>query len=151
MPGPKVPGLNSVSTTPERSALMGRVRQSGTAAEMAVRRILFRLGARYRVNVRGLPGRPDVANKGRKKALFVHGCFWHHHKGCERARVPSRNERFWAKKFAANAARDRRNVQALMSRGFQVLVVWECELDQPEILRARLAAFWNDPETTADD
>ena len=131
-------------TTPDRSSLMRRVKQQGTAAEMAVRRLLYSTGARYRVNVRSLPGSPDIANAGRRRALFVHGCFWHGHTGCRRATVPKRNREFWRKKFAANHARDLRTVAALEARGYKTLTVWECELKDLEALKSKLMCFWFD-------
>jgi len=123
---------------------MGRVRHEGTEAELRVRRILHGLGARYRVNVHSLPGSPDIANKTRRKAIFVHGCFWHHHVGCPKAGLPKVNREFWRKKFADNRARDERKEEALRSRGIDTLVVWECELNNEEALSKRLRRFWFD-------
>ena len=116
--------------------------QRVTAPELAVRRILTSLGAHYRVNVRGLPGRPDIANKSRRKAVFVHGCFWHFHEDCARGRLPSRNRSFWESKLRRNRERDAEKVQALVGEGFDVLVVWECELADPQILCGKLERFW---------
>lgn len=130
-----------VRTTSRRSRLMKHVRQKDTPLEARVRRALFAHGGRYRVNVKGLPGSPDIANKGRRKAVFVHGCFWHHHKRCARGRVPKRNREFWAEKLAANEARDARKVEDLESLGYDVLIVWECEVDD-ENLGSRLKEFW---------
>lgn len=121
---------------------MASVRQEGTSAELRVRELLHGLGFRYRLNVENLPGKPDIANKWRKKAIFVHGCFWHHHEGCHRATVPKRNAAFWRKKFTENSERDLSKIQALAIRGFDVLVVWECELDDPGVLKRRLRDFW---------
>ena len=121
---------------------MRRVRQRGTAAERVVRRLLWSIGGRYRVNVVGLPGRPDIANRKKHRAIFVHGCFWHHHEGCSRAGLPSRNRTFWREKFASNRKRDEKKEDDLRRAGFDVLVIWECELgDQPALLH-RLAEFW---------
>jgi DNA mismatch endonuclease (patch repair protein) len=133
---------SGLKTDPKRSALMRRVRQRDTEPELAVRRILTSLGARYRVNVRDLPGSPDVANKSRRRALFVHGCFWHSHQFCSRGQVPKRNREFWSEKLGANRARDTRKVRELSEYGFDVLVVWECELEDEPILRDRLEKFW---------
>lgn len=124
---------------PARSDLMRRVRQSGTKPEQEVAAALRELGIRFRQNVRTLPGSPDFANKSRRWALFVHGCFWHRHRNCVRATTPTRNRRFWLDKFGANEKRDRRNTRELRSIGFQVITVWECQtLDTPRLLR-RLA------------
>lgn len=122
---------------------MRRVRQQGTNAEKVVRRLLWSLGARYRVNVKGLPGRPDIANKTRLRAIFVHGCYWHHHAGCSRAGLPKRNRTFWREKFARNRDRDMKKEKELRCAGFEVLVIWECELADEAVLVRRLDEFWN--------
>src|SRR5690606_28053616 len=106
--------------SPQRSALMGRVRQAGTAPELVVRRILRSLGNSYRLNRRDLPGAPDLANGTKKWAIFVHGCFWHRHTSCPRASTPKTNQDFWRDKFEANKKRDQRNIEALRSLGFTV-------------------------------
>jgi DNA mismatch endonuclease (patch repair protein) len=131
-----------VESTVERSALMRRVRQKGTDVELIVRRALSRIGARYRLNVKDLPGRPDIANKRLKKAIFVHGCFWHYHPSCGRGRIPKRNSGFWEEKLAGNVERDRRKIDVLQQRGYEILVVWECELNDLAILERRLKEYW---------
>jgi DNA mismatch endonuclease Vsr len=130
------------STTPERSALMKRVRQSDTPLEIAVRRILHSLGGRYRVNVKGLPGTPDIANRARRRAIFVHGCFWHNHDACSRGRIPKRNRRFWNAKLTANRQRDDLKLEQLRGRGYEVMVIWECDLEKTEDLVKRMERFW---------
>lgn len=127
---------------PQRSELMKRVRQKDTSAEQAVQQTLRGIGARFRTNVKDLPGRPDIVNKTRKKAIFVHGCYWHAHLGCHRFRLPKHNREFWAEKFAANILRDIRKAQQLADRGFDVRVVWECELERPQELEQGLRTFW---------
>lgn len=112
-----------------RSDLMSRVRQRGTTPELAVASILTSLGCRYRKNVGDLPGSPDFANKARKWAVFVHGCFWHRHAGCIRSSTPKTNKEFWLRKFARNQKRDSEAIVALNQLGFRVLVVWECETE----------------------
>jgi len=140
--GPGEKSMNStLEPTARRSALMKRVRQRDTEPEWAVRRSLWSIGARYRVNVRGLPGSPDVANRARRKAIFVHGCFWHFHEGCDRGRLPKRNRAFWKKKLEGNRARDASKVEQLGALGFDVLTLWECELAD-EALLSRLHDFW---------
>ena len=119
------------------------MRQRGTAAELGVRALLTELGAHYRLNARSLPGSPDIVNRRAGKAIFVHGCFWHRHPGCPRTTTPTRNHAFWAAKFAANQRRDTRKQKELASLGFDVLVVWECELSHPTKLKARLRRFWS--------
>lgn len=122
-----------------RSALFARVRQKGSAPERAVAAALRKLGAAYRLNVRSLPGSPDLANKTRKWAVFVHGCYWHHHTGCRRATVPKTNEAFWRDKFRANRLRDAKVIRALRRAGFTVAIVWECRADDSTVLAARLS------------
>lgn len=133
--------MRLLQVDPKTSARLGRVRQKDTAAEQAVRRTLHRLGLRFRVRNRDLPGTPDAANRSRRWTLFVHGCFWHAHTGCYRATVPKRNRDFWVAKFEANRARDARTVAELRRRGYRALVVWECEMDDRERLERRLRAF----------
>lgn len=132
----------TLDTTPGRAALMRRVRQKNTEPEVVVRSLLRDIGAHYRTNVKGLPGRPDIAHKGRKKALFVNGCYWHFHDVCEHGAVPRSNDAFWSEKFEGNRQRDQRKITALEELGFDVSVVWECELAEPEILLHRLERFW---------
>lgn len=127
--------------TAERRALMARVRREHTAPELVVRRLLYRLGYRYRLHRRDLPGTPDVCFPGRKKAVFVHGCFWHRHPGCRRASTPKTRTSFWSEKFAQNVARDRRELAELRRLGWHALVVWECETENPTELVAVLSAF----------
>ena len=112
-----------------RSELMGRVRQQRTAPERLVARFLASHAIRFRYNVRGLPGTPDLANKTRRIAVFVHGCFWHRHEGCYRATTPKTNKAFWLAKFTANLERDRRRISQLKRMGYEVAVVWECQAD----------------------
>jgi DNA mismatch endonuclease Vsr len=124
---------------PARSALMARVRQRGTAVELAVGDVLRSIGASYRINVRKLPGSPDFANRTRKWAVFVHGCFWHHHARCKRATVPKSNKKFWRDKFDANRARDKRALLELRRLGFRVTVIWECQIGDGTLIRERLS------------
>lgn len=131
-----------MKTTPERSRLMSRVRQKGTPGETIVSHELWHLGGRFRRNVSALPGSPDVANKSRRLAIFVHGCFWHQHAQCGRGTIPKRNRGYWKEKLIENVRRDRRKVAALRQRGFRVMTVWECELKRREALRRRLRRFW---------
>jgi DNA mismatch endonuclease (patch repair protein) len=127
------------NTDPVRSALMSRVRQAGTRPEKAVAVALRAMGIAYRLNSRSLPGSPDFANRRRKWAIFVHGCFWHHHTGCRRATVPTRNREFWVAKFAANRSRDARSIRALRRAGFSAIIVWECETLDSRTLQSKLS------------
>jgi DNA mismatch endonuclease (patch repair protein) len=112
---------------------MKAVRQSGTAPELRVRRLLTNAGLRYRICPDDLPGRPDLANKSRHWALFVHGCFWHAHPNCRLATVPKTNRAFWIEKLTANRARDATKARALRKLGYKVVTVWQCELDDPKL------------------
>jgi DNA mismatch endonuclease (patch repair protein) len=116
---------------------MQRVRQRGTPAEKIVARVCRELGLRYRLNVKSLAGSPDLANKARRWAIFVHGCFWHQHPRCPKATMPKRNAAFWRDKFEANRRRDAAKIDTLRSTGFTVAVVWECETANPRALRRR--------------
>ena len=110
-----------------------------SSAELKVRRLLTRMGLRYRLHRRDLPGSPDVAFPGRRVALFVHGCFWHGHDCRRGARVPKANADYWRAKVARNRARDDAALQALAALGWRAEVVWECELKDQAALAARLA------------
>jgi DNA mismatch endonuclease (patch repair protein) len=129
------PSRNDLVIDPETSARLGRIRQHGTSAELTVRKLLHALGRRFRVHNRDLAGSPDVANRRRKWAVFVHGCFWHRHAGCKRTTTPSRNRKFWLQKFEANVARDARVQEVLRTQGYRVLVVWECETEDVSRLK----------------
>lgn len=126
------------STTAETSRRMGGVRQRGTTPELEVRHTLRRSGLHYTLRNRDLPGSPDLANRSRRFAVFVHGCFWHQHPDCRFATIPKRNREFWLAKFAANRRRDARSVGELRQRGYTVLVVWECEAADPDALLQRV-------------
>jgi len=107
---------------------MASVGQRNTGPEMSLRRALHRLGLRYRLHDRKLPGSPDLVFPGFKSAVFVHGCFWHVHKGCKFAKEPVSRQDFWRAKFEANQKRDRKNYNSLLASGWRVLVVWECAI-----------------------
>ena len=120
---------------------MARVRSADTSPELAVRKLLHRLGYRFRLHRRDLPGTPDICFPGRRKAIFVHGCFWHRHEGCRRTTTPRTRRSFWTEKFRDNVVRDRGNLNDLAALGWSVLVIWECETADPETLASRLAGF----------
>lgn len=123
-----------MTVDPARSALMSKVKGKDTRPEMVVRRTLHRLGGRYRLHRKDLPGSPDIVMPSRKIALFVHGCFWHRHEDCKMASSPKTREEFWNAKFDANMARDRRNTERLEQIGWRVEVIWECETKKPDRL-----------------
>jgi DNA mismatch endonuclease Vsr len=126
-------------TTAETSARMGRIRRRGTKPEMIVRALVSSLGVRYTLKNQDLPGSPDLANRTRKFAIFVHGCFWHRHEACSRATVPKRNHNFWTAKFERNVERDLSVNAALQNMGYKVATIWECELGSLPRLRIRLS------------
>lgn len=134
-------------TRRRRGEVMSRVRSRNTAPELAVRKLLFALGYRFRVNMPGLPGTPDIAFTRKKKAIFVHGCFWHQHSGCPRNRPPKSNRAYWAPKLARNKERDRENRAALRRKGWLCLAVWECELSDFKLLSRKLRKFLQLPLT----
>jgi DNA mismatch endonuclease Vsr len=114
--------------TPKVSALMKRIRRHGTAPELAVAATLRSHGLFYRKNVKGLAGRPDFANRKGRWAVFVNGCFWHHHTACRHAGTPNSNSEYWRSKFQRNRVRDARSIAQLRRSGYRVLLVWECEV-----------------------
>jgi DNA mismatch endonuclease (patch repair protein) len=132
------------SVSPERrSEIMSLVRARDTGPEMKVRRLVHRMGFRYRLHVGALPGHPDLAFPSRRKVIFVHGCFWHAHRGCKLARIPKSRVEFWENKIAGNRERDRRNRRRLAKMGWRLLVIWECETGKID-LAARIKAFLED-------
>ena len=110
-----------------RSEVMSRVRSKDTTPEIAVRRALHAAGLRFRLHRRDLPGRPDIVLPGRRTVVFVHGCFWHSHAGCKRARTPATRLDYWLPKLRRNVERDQASEAALKAAGWRVLVIWECE------------------------
>jgi DNA mismatch endonuclease (patch repair protein) len=127
-----------------RSALMARVRQKGTAPELILRQLARRLKITFRTNGKHLPGSPDLFTMKQKRAVFVHGCFWHRHTNCRSATTPKSHREFWMAKFEANLQRDRRKVRRLRSLGFRVMTVWECQVKSPKKIdrvTQRLANF----------
>jgi DNA mismatch endonuclease, patch repair protein len=124
----------------KRSEIMRQVRSTGTQPELIVRGIVRRLGLRYRSCVRNLPGKPDLLTVGQRKAILVHGCFWHGH-DCDAGKLPESNRSYWKKKQARNGLRDLESVRALRSIGWKPIVVWECETHSSKRLQARLARF----------
>ena len=124
-----------------RSALMRRVRGRNTTPERVVRRTAHALGYRFRLHRRDLPGTPDLTFPRLRKAVFVHGCFWHRHAGCSRTTSPKTRASYWRDKFEQNVERDRRNAAALQALGWEVLVVWECETFDRAGLLAILSRF----------
>ncbi|MCB1544894.1 MAG: DNA mismatch endonuclease Vsr [Methylobacteriaceae bacterium] len=126
---------------PDRSAIMRAVPRRDTSAELKVRRLLRPIAPGYRLHRKDVPGNPDIAFLGAKKAIFVHGCFWHGHDCRRGARMPKTNADYWRAKIGRNRARDARHLDELAALGWRALVVWECELADEAALAARLRAF----------
>jgi DNA mismatch endonuclease, patch repair protein len=120
---------------------MANVRGRRTLPEKLVRTCLRNLGIRFRGNVKTLPGTPDIVIRGKKKAIFVHGCFWHGHKGCPRAVRPQTNKEFWNGKLDGNMARDRQKLRELRKAGWSILVIWQCQMRDEAALTRRLKRF----------
>lgn len=122
---------------------MSAIRGKDTAPEMAVRRLLFSMGYRYRLHAKYLPGSPDIVFPGRRKTILVHGCFWHWHasRGCPIAKVPQSRRQFWEHKLRRNRTRDRKSARELKKLGWGALTIWECQLRDPRRLESRIARF----------
>lgn len=118
-----------------RSELMARIRGKNTHPEMVVRRYLYSRGLRYRLHVRQLPGKPDIVLPGRRAVVFVHGCFWHGHSGCNTWKIPKTRTDYWQEKITGNKRRDARAIRQLRKSKWQVFVVWECELTEAKLYR----------------
>ena len=128
-----------------RSANMSRIRSKDTRPEMTVRRVLHRLGYRFRLHARELPGKPDIVFPRKRKAIQIYGCFWHRHAGCQDCSVPGTRQEYWLPKFAATMVRDERALAGLRELGWDVLVVWDCETAGLTELEQRLVAFLGTP------
>jgi DNA mismatch endonuclease (patch repair protein) len=125
----------------KRSAIMSRIRSSNTNPEIRVRQILHRLGYRFRLHRRDLPGTPDIVLPAYDSVILVHGCFWHRHEGCSDASMPKTRIRFWKTKFGENTTRDSKKSAALRALGWKVFIVWECELRDEGVLAEQLKAI----------
>jgi DNA mismatch endonuclease (patch repair protein) len=130
--------MTDVFTPAERSRVMARVKGKDTSPELKVRKLLTRLGLRYRLHRADLPGKPDVVLPGRKTVVCVHGCFWHGHDCARGARMPKANADYWQSKIARNRTRDVAAREALAADGWRTVVVWECELKDEAALEKRL-------------
>jgi len=133
--------MTDVYSKAKRSAVMARVKGRDTQPELIVRKLLWGLGARYRLHRRDLPGAPDIVLPGRKLAVFVHGCFWHGHDCARGGRVPQTNRDYWVAKVARNRARDARTQTELAALGWRAEVVWECQLKDRAAMRDHLAVM----------
>ena len=125
----------------DRSENMRRIRSKGMLPELAVRSLVHRMGYRFRLHRKDLPGKPDLVFALRRKVIFVHGCFWHSHRGCKIAHKPKSNADYWGPKLKRNQARDKKNLAALTALGWKPLVIWECELKKGSAASARIRKF----------
>jgi DNA mismatch endonuclease (patch repair protein) len=137
-------------TKAKRSQIMSKIRGVDTNPERLVRSILHKMGYRFRLYNRQLPGNPDIVLSRHHKVVFIHGCFWHGHKGCRRAKRPSTNVRFWNKKIDSNMKRDQSVKQKLRRRGWRVLIVWQCHTRDKQALERRLERFMSNNGKTAE-
>lgn len=125
----------------KRSQIMSHVSGKNTKPEIFVRSLLHNLGYRFRLHRKDLPGKPDITLPKHKKIIFVHGCFWHGHTGCPRSKRPATNQKFWREKLDKNIARDKVTVNALKQLGWDVLIVWSCEVKNANKLKDKLLLF----------
>ena len=133
-------------TAKKRSAIMSKIRHFDTPPERAVRSVLHRMGYRFRIHRRDLPGNPDIVLPRHKKIILVHGCFWHGHSFCTKGRRrPKTNSNLWKAKIEGNAQRDRLNLKRLRRRGWKVLVVWECQVGKATAIPKMLERFLHQP------
>lgn len=124
-----------------RSRIMSSVKQRHTKPEVVVRSLLHRLGYRFRLHQKGLPGSPDIVLPKYRTAIFVHGCFWHQHEGCSKARRPSSNQEYWDKKLDENISRDKRKEAELSQLGWRIATVWQCETSDVDRLSEKLKSL----------
>lgn len=122
----------------KRSEIMSKISGKETKPEISVRKYLFSKGFRYRKNVKDLPGKPDIVLPKYKTIIFIHGCFWHGHEGCKKSNLPTTNTEFWNEKIGKNIERDRFNINNLNNKGWKVIIVWQCELKNADVMDKRL-------------
>ncbi|MBN8967535.1 MAG: DNA mismatch endonuclease Vsr [Rhizobiales bacterium] len=128
-------------TIKQRSDRMRLIRSYDTKPEIVVRKLVYELGYRFRLHRRDIPGHPDLAFIGRKKVIFVHGCFWHRHHCNAGKRLPKTRRHYWNPKFARTVERDKNNRERLKAQGWSALVIWECELKERHLVRRKIATF----------
>ena len=125
----------------KRSQIMSRISGKDTKPEILVRSLLHRMGYRFRLHKKELPGKPDITLPKHKKVIFVHGCFWHGHENCPRSKRPSTNVVFWNKKINGTIERDKQNIQNLENLGWETLILWTCEIKNHDVLKRKLTSF----------
>ena len=130
-----------VHTKTQRSFNMSRIRSKNTCPEMIVRSCVYRMGYRYRLHDKKLPGKPDLVLSRHRKVIFVHGCYWHRH-SCKKGRsIPETRKKFWQTKLEGNKERDKRNRRKLNNLGWKVLIIWECQIKNQEKVIDKIANF----------
>ena len=144
--------LSDIVDAETRSRMMAGIRSGNTRPELRLRRELHALGFRFRLHAAKLPGKPDLVFAKHRAVIFVHGCFWHRHKGCRITSTPATNAEFWSRKFARNVERDGQNLKALAESGWRAAVIWECELRRKEIsgMTERIAIWLNSSDSTLE-
>jgi len=138
--------MSDVFSPEMRSKIMSRIRSKDTHPEIMVRKILHRMGYRFRLHVDNLAGTPDIVLPRHRKVIFVHGCVWHGHPGCNKSKRPSSRKDFWNKKINKNIERDRKAIEELSSSGWKVLTIWECQTRKKKELEDILKNFLNGNE-----
>lgn len=131
--------MPDIYTKSKRSEIMSKISGKNTKPEIKFRKALFARGFRYRTNLNTLPGKPDIVLPKYKTIIFIHGCFWHSHKGCSRSKLPETNMEFWSKKINDNVIRDEKNINALKEIGWNCLIVWQCEISNKNLFDKTLA------------
>jgi len=118
----------------KRSDVMSKIRSKNTKPEKLLRSLLHKKGLRFRIHRKDLPGKPDIVFPKPRVAIFVHGCFWHFHKDCNEGRIPSTNSKFWKNKLEKNIAKDKKVIKELILMGWNVIIVWECEIEKTPLI-----------------
>lgn len=143
--------MTDIVDSHRRSQMMAGIKDRNTGPELMVRRLAHKLGFRFRLHRKDLPGSPDLVFPGHRVAVFVHGCFWHRHRDCRYAYTPKSRVVFWTEKFAQNTTRDRRAEEALRNLGWRVLVIWECETKCEQSVRQHLEGSLHDRRPPAHE
>lgn len=135
--------MADIFSSSKRTEIMKKIRTKDTGCELAVRKMIYAMGYRYRLNKRNLPGKPDIVFGARKKIIFVNGCFWHGHSGCSRGKLPDSNVSFWGKKIKGNKVRDDKISKSLRKLGWKSFVVWQCQVNNKNVnsLKKRVEKF----------
>ncbi|TSC87300.1 MAG: DNA mismatch endonuclease, patch repair protein [Microgenomates group bacterium Gr01-1014_16] len=131
--------MGDIFTKEKRSEIMSRITGKNTTPELTVRKILRKMGYKYRLNAHNLPGKPDVVIHSEKLVIFVNGCFWHNHKGCKRSSLPKTNTEFWKDKINKNVEKQKQSIKALKKLGWKILVLWQCKINNNNALLKTLS------------